>query len=404
MSLLLDLLRQLFEHLGIPVEQLVPIWEHYTNRRRFVRALEAHLPSVLPPGISMQVIQVLHRKEYGWTRSIVRVIGTLLPLDPCPRPHFQHVLRPGIVEQRVNGAVCRPGIPSLADVPLLTDDEVSSYTTFRHDLPGNRAEEIKSFTRSRERNPGFLTMIAGSGATDSGCLAPSENAIQKIAALEEELNQLRAQIAAIVAMQDTKSTPSCSETLCSFGSPTNTLPSPSLTSTPLSAQLQQDSTPVPPPPPPPPPPPSAKLDSRKSAIDLIKERRASHNHSPNEKEMVLKDSTAKLPSMMDVLKGMNSIRLRAVERSPGGTPLTRKGKKRHSLNDPAAIIAQALKQKFAHKINDDSYDKGNLSHEESAFSSPETPRFGRHLLKPVGKRTQTENERKQTSLKPRAHV
>ncbi|XP_073521544.1 mitochondrial fission regulator 2-like [Phyllobates terribilis] len=77
--------------------------------------------------------------------------------------------------------------------------------------------------------------------------------------------------------------------------------------------------------------------------------------------------------MMDVLKGMNSIKLRAVERSPGGKPSTRKDKKKRSLNDPtdpAAIIAKAWKHKFAHRNGDDAVNKENRSHDESPFSSP----------------------------------
>uniref|UniRef100_A0A8C5QWZ8 Mitochondrial fission regulator n=1 Tax=Leptobrachium leishanense TaxID=445787 RepID=A0A8C5QWZ8_9ANUR len=168
MSLLLDLLRQLLEYLGIPVDQG---WKH---------------------------------KEYGNTRSIVRLIGTFLPLDPSPRTHFQSVPSGRVREPKQYTTLCRLDIPSLADIPWVLDNEVLPNATFR---------------------------------------------------------------------------------------------------------------------------------------------------------------------------------------SPGGTPLTRKDKRR-SLNDPASIIALALKKKFAHRHTDDSFDKENRSQEDYAFSSPETPQFGRHLLKPVERRTQ----------------
>ena len=43
------------------------------------------------------------------------------------------------------------------------------------------------------------------------------------------------------------------------------------------------------------------------------------------------------------------------------------------MSDPAALIAEALKRKFAHKQKDDSFDKENRSAELSPFSSPDTP-------------------------------
>lgn len=42
--------------------------------------------------------------------------------------------------------------------------------------------------------------------------------------------------------------------------------------------------------------------------------------------------------------------------------------------DPAALIAEALKEKFAAQNNiSDSFDKENRSYDASPFSSPDTP-------------------------------
>ncbi|XP_075056776.1 mitochondrial fission regulator 2 [Mixophyes fleayi] len=404
MSLLLELIRQLLEYLNIPTDRLLPIWENYTHRRSFLRALGNRLPAVLFQGIDIQLLQVYERKDYGWSRSVVRIIGTLLPLEPCHRLHVQRVLGPGVLEPTGYGAVCRPEIPSLADAPcLLDDDDAMSFTRFRHALPSNNPTGEHRLAEHSENNPGWIP-ISSSSISENSRIDPSEHAIQKIAALEDELMQLRAQIAAIVAIQESKNIQTCNETINSFDSPNSVLSSPSLASTPLSVQFLQTVTPAPPPPPPPPPLPPPKVNAAKSAIDLIKERKASHKHSPKEKEVAEEGNVNKLPSMLDVLKGMNSIRLRAVERSPGGTPLTSKYKKRCSLNDPAAIIAHALKQKFAHRQNDDLFDKENRSHEESPFSSPETPMFGRHLLKPAGKRMQKDMSKRQVFVKSGPHV
>ncbi|XP_073505364.1 mitochondrial fission regulator 2-like isoform X1 [Phyllobates terribilis] len=239
----------------------------------------------------------------------------------------------------------------------------------RHDLQSNKSMDPNN------SDSGFLTMMSAKRVCEKSLLPADDHAFQKIAALEDELLQLRAQIAAIVALQQSQAAQSHTESLYSFGSPRNALPPPSSASTPLSAQFLQCTTPVaplplPPPPPPPPPVPSTQL---KSALDLIRQCKGFHKCSPTESEASEKGSVDQLPSMMDVLKGMNSIKLRAVERSPGGKPSTRKDKKKRSLNDPtdpAAIIAKAWKHKFAHRNGDDAVNKENRSHDESPFSSP----------------------------------
>uniref|UniRef100_A0A3B4G4S3 Mitochondrial fission regulator n=1 Tax=Pundamilia nyererei TaxID=303518 RepID=A0A3B4G4S3_9CICH len=80
----------------------------------------------------------------------------------------------------------------------------------------------------------------------------------------------------------------------------------------------------------------------------------------------------------------------AKTRSPGGTPINRGRSKGGTalLNDPAALIAEALKKKFTHLRHNTSSDKEN-SLELSPFGSPESPkvphpprrsRGHRHLL------------------------
>lgn len=64
-----------------------------------------------------------------------------------------------------------------------------------------------------------------------------------------------------------------------------------------------------------------------------------------------------------------------VFRSPGGTPVRkRRSKGTVCASDPAALIAEALKRKFAQRQRDNSFDKENCSAESSPFSSPDTPR------------------------------
>ncbi|VDH91510.1 Hypothetical predicted protein, partial [Mytilus galloprovincialis] len=80
------------------------------------------------------------------------------------------------------------------------------------------------------------------------------------------------------------------------------------------------------------------------------------------------ENPPKQATLTDVLKGLGSVKLKSIQRSPGGTPL--KPKRRESNNDPASVIAQALKKKFANQIiNSPDVDKENDSFN---FSSPES--------------------------------
>ncbi|KAJ6660112.1 hypothetical protein lerEdw1_018038 [Lerista edwardsae] len=230
-----------------------------------------------------------------------------------------------------------------------------------------------------------------------------EDAFKKISALEDELAHLRAQIAAIVTMHGARNGNLSSKfvwllimmplflvsplsnyigsSLVSVGSaavnssdsPTGIHPKPPMTSSPVLTT---------PPPPPPPVMLSSGVDPRHSAIELIKQRRAaSKTRSVSDSAALQKDKT--LPSMMDVLKDINKVKLRAVERSPGGTPLPKSKATVTSQWDPAALIAEALKEKFAaqNSVND-SFDKENRSYDASPFSSPDTPLVGRLVWKP----------------------
>uniref|UniRef100_A0A3Q1GCP4 Mitochondrial fission regulator n=1 Tax=Acanthochromis polyacanthus TaxID=80966 RepID=A0A3Q1GCP4_9TELE len=77
----------------------------------------------------------------------------------------------------------------------------------------------------------------------------------------------------------------------------------------------------------------------------------------------------------------------AKTRSPGGTPVRRRGSKGGPvlLSDPAALIAEALKRKFAQNRLNNSSDKEN-SVELSPFGSPETPKVSVHLRRSRGRR------------------
>ncbi|XP_048700419.2 mitochondrial fission regulator 2 isoform X3 [Caretta caretta] len=232
----------------------------------------------------------------------------------------------------------------------------------------------------------------------------NEEAIKKISALENELTLLRAQIAAIVAVQGSRnSNQSGSDVLNSFGIPSGSFPVPAMTSTPLFTA--PDHFVIPPPPPLPSIAPSG-FDASNSAVELIKQRRAASKTSSTTVDKGEHQKTKDVLSMMDVLKDINKIRLRTIEKSPGGTPLPKTRKRRSSQWDPAALIAQALKQKFAHQNGNDSLDKENRSCDTSPFSSPEAPLVGRPILKPNSKNNliKAEEVTQVSTGKARVHI
>lgn len=353
MSLLEDIvyvLHAVLEYFGVPPDMLVPVWDS---------------------------------QLCGQYRSIVRMIGTNLPLTPTPRVHFQiplHTYRPhGYVDITVDA----PAIPSFADVLWVAEDEGDSFAKTRNHLPPKKQNTMNSNT---VRGPGLVLNQAHRGGM-SVRQKTNPDALKKITALEEELLKLRAQIAMIVTAAP------ASGSQDSPGTPLMSPPAPpALTSTPCRA---------PPPPPPPPPPPlpcPASSPDTPSVLDLIRQRKKAgkphgqgkgeaSSHFQSQEQGLTKGSGVKgIPSMLDVLKDLNQVKLRSVERSPGGTPIRRRRSKGGAalLNDPAALIAEALKKKFSHHRHNNSSDKEN-SIDLSPFGSPETPRVPQHTRRSQGR-------------------
>lgn len=126
--------------------------------------------------------------------------------------------------------------------------------------------------------------------------------------------------------------------------------------------------------------PSPGLQQSTSAIDLIKERRR-RNASAGKTPVKNSPKKTDLPNMLEILKDMNSVKLRSVKRSEQDTK-----PKPADAADPAALIAEALKKKFAYRYRSDSQgeaEKGIQKSESEATS--ERVLFGPHMLKSTGK-------------------
>lgn len=348
MSLVEDmvhLLHMVLDYFGVPPDMLVPVWDS---------------------------------QLCGQYRSIVRMIGSNLPLTPPPRVRFQVPLLAYRPYGYVDVTVETPAIPSFADVMWVLEDEGDSFAKTRNHLPPRKQSTVNKEAAMYRGPPLSKAQRGGRGARKT----MDPDALTKITALESELLKLRAQIAMIVTAAPASGSSGLQNGLSS------PLMSPSpLTSTPRCAAL-----PPPPPPPPLPPPPPCSSAETQSVTELIRQRRK--NEKDLEKGQIkLQDSdiiggseNKGIPTMLDVLKDLNQVKLRSVKRSPGGTPVKRRRSKGGTaiLSDPAALIAEALKRKFSHYRHNASSDKEN-SLEVSPFGSPEAPKVPQHNRRSLGR-------------------
>ncbi|XP_020736756.2 mitochondrial fission regulator 2 [Odocoileus virginianus] len=348
MSFILSILREMLEYFGVPINQVLHIWEN---------------------------------KDYGSARSIVRIIGKFLPLEPCPRPNFELVP----LLSSVDPAHCGSVVPSFADVWCVANDEEASYLRFRNSTWKNEEEEKIASFHPLQLVEGPLTPALRHNKPRENDWPESETAIKKIAALEDELAFLRSQIATIVGRQELGNSTEAgfldlNDRPSGFGQ------KPSSGATQLNVKEDSFSSSVLPsslPPPLPPQissvqPPCCSLtkiasnnicasDNSTTEVKNLQPDARKNNYSHHSKHQKNED----IPNMLDVLKDMNKVKLRAIERSPGGRPI-HKRKREDSPWDPVSLISHALKQKFA--FQEDSFEKEDNCWESSPFSSPETSR------------------------------
>ncbi|XP_063842278.1 mitochondrial fission regulator 2-like isoform X3 [Scylla paramamosain] len=320
-------------------------------------------------------------------KSIVRVVGSVLPLKPVQRPYLRYVALRSLstsCDSLCSAQIQDPINPKwLADTervsrfkPILSRCETvpdlftlpNGEETPRSSTPFSIASDIGPQHHPKE--PGTLgnsfyqaglqhsTIHAASPFTDPSAMA-------KISALEEELLLLRKQIAGLMNQTHRPATP-----------PPSPVPSMAPPPPPPPPPLAPSRCPHPPPPPPPPLPVlplSNGQDSRKSSFsDLIAQKKGDINKhvAPLDVPVSKTTSSSMGVSMIDVLKGLNQVKLKKVSRSPGGTPVRSRARS-PTPGDTAAIIAAALKKRFA-KMHEDSPEKEVCEDNNEFNSSPET--------------------------------
>ncbi|XP_008106730.1 mitochondrial fission regulator 1 [Anolis carolinensis] len=295
-------------------------------------------------------------KPYGPNRSIVRKIGTNLSLIQCPRVQFQ------LTSQCSEGSHFKQpredGLVSLADVGWVAEEEGEVCTRLRSEIRPKSQLFCKNEDCSGRNSNEQISKKSQDKEDSNSAMATNDKALQKISELENELASLRAQIAKIVSLQEKQNLVAAGIDSAASAY-TSALPSPS--------------PPPPPPPPPPPLPPPPPFQQSTNAIDLIKERKGKRMKSGQ----TLLDNEPKkpeIPNMLDILKDMNNVKLRSVKRPDEST------KRKTDPTDPAAVIAEALKKKFAYRYRNDSSNKN-----EKQTTASEARPFGPHMLKSTGK-------------------
>ncbi|KAK8736941.1 hypothetical protein OTU49_004736 [Cherax quadricarinatus] len=361
-------------------------------------------------------------------RSLVRILGSALPLKAVQRPYLRYValrslstscdsLYSAHTQGRVDSkwladtersSKFRPILLRCETAPELftlageADSNGNGDTTPRSSTPFSVTSDIGSLHHNylhhsqdnlvpRNHQDSFQHSSLHHSTIHASSPFTDPNALAKISLLEEELSQLRLQISVILNQTKHPATPPPSPTLITPPPP----PPP---------------PPLPPGLPPPPPPPLPAIFNKSSRSDdpdaprkpsfseLIAQNKDSINKHTEPIDIPTNSNSRSRPvSMSDVLKGLNKVKLKKVSRSPGGTPI-RSRPKSPVAGDPAAIIAAALKKRFA-KMHSDSPEKDANDDDNEFGSSPEsTPQMIHKSRFEIPKRNLMKEETPQQNL------
>ncbi|XP_017265286.1 mitochondrial fission regulator 1-like [Kryptolebias marmoratus] len=297
-----------------------------------------------------EVIPIWQNKPHGSTRSVVRRIGSTLPLKPPQRARFQEL--PGLPSLRPMDG---PSVPSLADIAWIVADEEETYARVRSDARPLKHEWRPTPLLVLHRNSS-VPNFRREGKRMEGLRKPGVTALNRTTALQDELSKLRAQIAKIVS-NDTGSNPltpdllSPDDTTMSFSmAPFETASYQPATAAPASfvisdvteeeeeeeEEIEEDekdvvsivSELVPDPLPPVSMTASATFDLDRPSMDF---REA-------EEDTVSLSKSTSFADVMDILKDMNKMKMSKDRYTRGCTSLREE--------DSATLISEALRKKF----------------------------------------------------------
>ncbi|XP_067135195.1 mitochondrial fission regulator 1-like [Centruroides vittatus] len=340
-------------------------------------------------------------KQVGRRRSIVRRMSSWFPVILPPKIYVKVNVIKNSSDKLVKPSCLNSSLSKLHDglniITTLLDKTADNYVYWRTDVSvvnvkSTSSDEKKSLLQS-ESSKDFIVPEPRSSTPISflqnANAVSNQSALIRICQLEDELAFLRQQIASIVISQEGSlcKTSSDAKTMPSTSSLPSLPPPPPPPPPPLPPPMPSSSHPLPPPPP---PPLQFHSKSQLSKVKLNEKKKSKKITSTKDKPVNGSDDKKSLPDMSEILKGINSIKLRHVERSPGGTPI-RKPPLPSDPSDPATLLAVALKRRFSRiHPHESSPEKENQELSEGlAESSPITNTnkpFGPFMLKPVKKR------------------
>ncbi|XP_047201885.1 mitochondrial fission regulator 1-like [Girardinichthys multiradiatus] len=306
-----------------------------------------------------EMIPIWQNKPHGAARSVVRRIGSTLPLKPPQRACFQEL--PGLPSLRPFDS---PSVPTLADIAWIVADEEETYARVRSDSRPLKHEWRPTPLLVLHRNSS-VPNFRREGKRMEGLKKPGMTALNRTTALQEELSRLRAQIAKIVA-NDSDSNPLTPELLSpddtSMGfsmAPFETMSFQPATATPASFVIsdvteeeeeeeedeelveedEKDVVSVVSELLPDPLPPASMTASATFDLD-----RPTMDFQEAEEDTVSLSKSTSFADVMDILKDMNKMKMSKDRYNRGCTSLREE--------DSATLISEALRKKFVLKEED----------------------------------------------------
>lgn len=307
-----------------------------------------------------EVIPIWQNKPHGSTRSVVRRIGSTLPLKPPQRACFQEL--PGLPPLRPTDG---PMVPTLADIAWIVADEEETYARVRSDTRPLKHEWRPTPLLVLHRNSS-VPNFRREGKRMEGLKKPGVTALNRTTALQEELSRLRAQIAKIVA-NDSGSNPltpdllSPDDTSMSFSmapfetasfQPATTASASFVISDVTEEEEEEEEEEL-----------EEEEDDEKDVVSVVSELipdpvppvsmtasatfdldRPSMDFREAEEDTVSLSKSTSFADVMDILKDMNRMKMSKDRYNRGCTSLREE--------DSATLISEALRKKFVLKEED----------------------------------------------------
>ncbi|CAH2222393.1 mitochondrial fission regulator 1-like isoform X1 [Pelobates cultripes] len=272
-----------------------------------------------------QMIPVWENKPCGASRSLVRRIGSHLPLKPCPRACFEAL--PSGSDLYFTDA---PMVPTLADIKWIASDDDETYARVRSDARPLKHKWRPSPLLVMQRNSSVPNLKLKE--EKMYCLKKSGMSLNRSPDLQDELSLLRSQIARIVSA-DAVSPHVPSDSLPGNVDIDASLPDygtsfQSNTSFVISDITEEDELDV-------------SEYSSASMIDssISQQRQIEANMSDEEEDSLCLSKSNSFADMMGILKDIHRMKL--------NRDWSNRSQYLHKEEDPINLISEVLKQKFA---------------------------------------------------------